>query len=287
MFQRWYHYKWLILSSLAVVGMGLALIIFAVINSYNADVADNRPVSPSISTDTAQNTASPSSQAPTAVDEETNTEPLYTVSKIYDGDTIDAFRDGETITVRLACIDSPESAQAPHGADATERLSSLISGQIQLNVVDQDAYGRTVAEVYTAEGNFINLQMLESGDAVVYTQYLSNCGNNADELLAAEERARSTGKGVWGDLAFIKPWDYRQGKRPVTASSTPAVSPSAPSATEPSPTAAADLPACINSDCDCGDFSSWRQAQDVLESSPGDPHRLDGDDDRVACESLR
>ncbi len=114
MFQRWYHYKWLILSGLAVVRVGLALIVFAVSNGYDTDVADNQLVSPSIPTDTDQNTASPSSQAPTAVVEETNAAPLYTATKIYDGDTIDAFRDGETITVRLACIDSPESAQAPN-----------------------------------------------------------------------------------------------------------------------------------------------------------------------------
>jgi hypothetical protein len=42
-----------------------------------------------------------------------------------------------------------------------------------------------------------------------------------------------------------------------------------------------------SSDCDCSDFSSWRQAQDVLESTSGDPHRLDGDGDGVTCESLR
>ena len=111
MFQRWYYYKWLIFSGLTVVGAGVALVIFAVSNGYDADVVDNRPVRPSIPTDTAQNAAS---QASTAVIEESSIAPLYTVTKIYDGDTIDAFRDGETITVRLACIDSPESAQAPN-----------------------------------------------------------------------------------------------------------------------------------------------------------------------------
>ena len=37
------------------------------------------------------------------------------------------------------------------------------------------------------------------------------------------------------------------------------------------------------------DFSSWKEAQAVLEPAPGDPHGLDGDGDGdgVACESLR
>lgn len=42
------------------------------------------------------------------------------------------------------------------------------------------------------------------------------------------------------------------------------------------------------SDMDCKDFSSWREAQEFYErSGPGDPHDLDRDRDGVACESLR
>lgn len=37
-------------------------------------------------------------------------------------------------------------------------------------------------------------------------------------------------------------------------------------------------------DYDCADFSTQSQAQAYL--TPGDPHRLDGDNDGVACESL-
>ena len=40
-------------------------------------------------------------------------------------------------------------------------------------------------------------------------------------------------------------------------------------------------------DKDCGDFSSQAEAQAFYEAAgAGDPHRLDGDDDGVACESL-
>jgi len=40
-------------------------------------------------------------------------------------------------------------------------------------------------------------------------------------------------------------------------------------------------------DRDCADFDSQAEAQNFLEASgPGDPHRLDGDDDGVACERL-
>ncbi|MGC1852836.1 MAG: excalibur calcium-binding domain-containing protein [Solirubrobacterales bacterium] len=43
-------------------------------------------------------------------------------------------------------------------------------------------------------------------------------------------------------------------------------------------------------DKDCSDFRSWRAAQNFYKSHGGpkrDPHRLDGDDDGIACESLR
>ena len=41
-------------------------------------------------------------------------------------------------------------------------------------------------------------------------------------------------------------------------------------------------------DMDCSDFRSWAEAQAFYESSgPGDPHRLDADNDGIACETLR
>ncbi len=42
-------------------------------------------------------------------------------------------------------------------------------------------------------------------------------------------------------------------------------------------------------DKDCADFSTWRQAQNFYKKHGGpryDPHRLDGDDDGIACEAL-
>lgn len=43
-------------------------------------------------------------------------------------------------------------------------------------------------------------------------------------------------------------------------------------------------------DKDCSDFSSWRKAQNFYKNHGGpryDPHRLDGDNDGIACEALR
>jgi hypothetical protein len=46
----------------------------------------------------------------------------------------------------------------------------------------------------------------------------------------------------------------------------------------------------VAADKDCSDFSSWKAAQKFYKNHGGpkrDPHRLDGDHDGVACESLR
>jgi hypothetical protein len=40
-----------------------------------------------------------------------------------------------------------------------------------------------------------------------------------------------------------------------------------------------------STDRDCADFDSQQDAQDALDAAPGDPERLDADDDGVACES--
>ncbi len=43
-------------------------------------------------------------------------------------------------------------------------------------------------------------------------------------------------------------------------------------------------------DKDCSDFSTWRKAQNFYIKHGGpkhDPHRLDGDNDGIACEALR
>lgn len=47
-----------------------------------------------------------------------------------------------------------------------------------------------------------------------------------------------------------------------------------------------EFPDCVNSDCNCSDFSTQAEAQQVLDGFPGDPYRLDRDKDGIACESL-
>jgi micrococcal nuclease len=206
-----------------------------------------------------------------------------TVSSITDCDTVKVKTSNGTLTVRTACTDSPESDQ-PGGSQATARLRQLLPvGQaVTLNVVDTDRYGRSVAEIYKGN-NLVNLWMVQEGKAVIYPKYLHNCPENAARLQQAESQARQKRLGFWGQSNSIMPWEWRSGRRPsnnrtTTSSSRPSRS------NQPNRN---NLPTCVNSDCDCSDFSSQQQAQQVLGAFRGDPFQLDGDRDGIACESLR
>ena len=48
----------------------------------------------------------------------------------------------------------------------------------------------------------------------------------------------------------------------------------------------ANLPPCVDSTCNCGDFVSQELAQRVFDSYPNDPYDLDGDGNSLVCERL-
>ena len=201
-----------------------------------------------------------------------------TVASIGDGDTLRIRQSGQVKTIRLGCIDSPERAQTPWGQQSTSRLKQLLplGKAVQVREMTQDRYGRTVAELYVSKQS-VNLQMVKEGQAVVYRQYLSGCAATKTQYLQAEAQAKKQRLGFWNQKSPVLPWDYRRGRRSVNPQTSTKVV---------SPVQAQLLPNCINSDCNCSDFQTQAQAQQVLTVYPGDKFRLDGDSDGVACESL-
>ena len=138
--------------------------------------------------------------------------PVKLVS-VGDGDTVRVTsRQGEKVTIRLACIDAPETAQGNSGKWSTQKLKELVQGKaISLKPQVKDRYGRTVAEIYAGSKN-INLQMVKSGAAFVYRKYLQQCAR--DSYLQAEDTANKEGLGVWGRYKPAqKPWDFRRSRR--------------------------------------------------------------------------
>lgn len=124
---------------------------------------------------------------------------------ISDGDTITCLmRGNKPIKVRLEEIDAPESNQ-PFGKKSKQRLSSLIYKRIvTLKITGQDRYKRTLATVYS-NGKNINLEMVKSGMAWAYRQYLRH-----PVYLYAQQKAQIQRLGLWAARSPIPPYEWRK-----------------------------------------------------------------------------
>lgn len=131
------------------------------------------------------------------------------VISVGDGDTLRVHRGGRATTIRLACIDAPETSQGGWGEQSRLYLMRRLPRGRQLTIVTHtiDRYGRTVAEVISDIN--INLVMVEDGQAFVYRRYLAGCA--AKEYLEAENRARRRRYGIWQvEGGITRPWDARR-----------------------------------------------------------------------------
>jgi len=136
-----------------------------------------------------------------------------TIVSVGDGDTLRADMTGRRLTIRLACIDAPESAQ-PGGTEATAYLRQLlIPGKlVGVRQVDVDIYGRTVAELYR-NGESVNVLMVREGHAVVYPRYLDGCPGSREALLAAAAQAKAARRNFWSQPNPEMPWEWRRRRR--------------------------------------------------------------------------
>ena len=176
------------------------------------------------------------------------------VIKVTDGDTYDVRRSASsTITLRLHGVDTPESAQ-PFGGKATRRARQLLQDEtVQVSVEDIGRYGRPVASV-EVEGADLGAMLIRGGYGWHYRQYAPD----ASEYARLQRQARNAGRGLWSRPHPVPPWEWRDR-----------------SSGQPS------------DDKDCSDFDTQPEAQQFFEAhQPGDPHRLDGNSDGEACESL-
>jgi endonuclease YncB( thermonuclease family) len=130
---------------------------------------------------------------------------------VADGDTITVLRDGhEQVKIRFYGIDAPESGQ-PYGKASKKHLSSLVYGKsVQVEVMDTDRYGRTVARIFV-DGTDVNAAQLLSGNAWLYERYCKDwvCG----EWLGLQAEARSRGAGLWAARNPTPPWQWRRDEK--------------------------------------------------------------------------
>jgi len=111
---------------------------------------------------------------------------------------------GESLRVRLAEIDAPESDQ-PYGDAAAAALVDRIDGTtLQIVQTDTDPYGRAVAHL-VHQDVWINGWLVGEGHAWVYPQYAES-----PELFAWEAEAREAKRGLWAADDPVEPWKWRR-----------------------------------------------------------------------------
>ncbi|KTG12205.1 nuclease [Haloferax profundi] len=198
------------------------------------------------------------------------------------------FPNGDVDTLRLLGVDTPETtlsrvspdefegipdttAGRDHlynwGEKATEFAVDELEGEQVRIVVDEQAdrrgsFGRLLVYIYVDSENY-NRRLLTDGYARMYDSEFSQ----RNEFRSAEDRAQSLSKGLW---------DFEAPSTPEETSSN-----------EERDGSSSDIPPVpADGDYDCSHFDTQDQAQQVLESTSGDPHGLDRDNDGIACESL-
>ena len=185
-----------------------------------------------------------------------------TVLSVGDGDTLRVSTGGRAITIRLACIDAPETAQSPWGQQSRAYLMQRLprGREVSIQPHTTNRYGRTVAEVISDIN--INLVMVEDGQAFAYRRNLSGC--DAKEYLDAEYRASRHRYGVWQlEGGITRPWDFRRSRTAAVI----------PDGTTPD-----------GRRYRCKEIGSYVHAQELLRQGHTD---LDSNGDGEACESLR
>jgi len=137
-------------------------------------------------------------------------ETLAGTPDVVDADTFKV--GGESI--RLEGVDAPETGQQCErtggeryrcGKDATDALRARIAGAaVACEVSGRDRYGRALA-VCRLAGVDLNGWLVSEGWALAYRQY-------SEAYIAEEAGAKDAKRGVWAGR-FVKPWDWRRGKR--------------------------------------------------------------------------
>lgn len=114
------------------------------------------------------------------------------VVRVLDGDSLLAIVDGIETEVRLQGVNAPERDECL-GEDARNRLEEVLdSGPVQIAGTDFDQFDRLLG-IVTAGGLAVNVTQVADGLAIP----LAAESPIDDLVLAAEERARALGVGIW------------------------------------------------------------------------------------------
>jgi micrococcal nuclease len=129
---------------------------------------------------------------------------------VTDGDTITILHEARGERIRLYGIDCPEKGQN-FRTKAKQATSLLTFGKVaEVEPVDQDRYGRTVALV-TVGTTLVNQELIRQGLAWVYEEYCDRPVCEKWRQLEAEAWAKK--RGHWAEPYPVPPWEFRRKQR--------------------------------------------------------------------------
>lgn len=185
------------------------------------------------------------------------------VVSISDGDTLTILTESkQQVIVRLNAIDAPEKNQAFSNASKKSLSSICFKKTAIVETFGADKYGRTIGNVTCNEVN-ANKHQVDNGMAWVYRKY-----SNDATLIELEAQAKNLGLGLWDDPNPVPPWDFRH--KTITPT-VPVVKSTSSGFT------------CSGKRF-CKQMISCEEARYYLEVCG--VHRLDRDNDGIACESI-
>ncbi len=231
------------------------------------------------------------------------------VLKIVDGDTIDVLYQGKEERLRIKGINTPETKDPRYpvqcfGKEASAKAKEILEGKNIMLETDgsRGKYGRLLAYLRLLNGKDYGEKMIREGYAWHYRSYSHERMDAYDE---AEKYARENNAGLWasstcnGEKKPVKEV-VEETKKSVSKVILPPPAPQQKVEPEPVPVPAQpsvqqefqeSIPSyeCSRDAYNCGDFKRHSEAQQIFEycfSTAGDIHKLDRDNNGVACESL-
>ena len=253
----------------------------------------SQPPDPAVSALTSPTLSSESSPAQTTTTLETD-DVVAQVASVTDGDTIRVLMlDGTSEPVRLIGIDAPEDGSVLD-LEATAYMEELVLGKevrLVVDVSNRDRFGRLLRYIYV-DDLFVNEEMVRAGLAIA-KRYEPDTAM-AFVLASAQGTAQQAALGLFSPAAtttvtVATTSPATTTTRATTTTTTVVVTTTTIAVVVTTTTAVqanchASYPDfCIPGpppDLDCGDIG----AKNFTVLSP-DPHRFDGNNDGVGCES--
>jgi endonuclease YncB( thermonuclease family) len=128
------------------------------------------------------------------------------VVEVTDGDSFTCILDKKEVAIRLYGIDAPENGQT-FSVKSKDYLKQILDRKnVQIKIVENDRYGKSVALVYADKVN-VNETLVKNGVAWVCPQYckLIFCKewNNYQQI------AKALKMSLWEEREPVPPWEYR------------------------------------------------------------------------------